>query len=353
MSQFLIPQEQSHISYPGPNQPQTPLSPSPGPPPMSNPLPEMSFGARLHPQSLPATPTATNVRTFTDFSAEHTRLTTLHGSTGALEVNNLGGFKLGPLAMNGMNGTSVNGGGGTLNGSLNGMSMSNGHTPVTSSSAARFPNAFFESTFDGVVKSSNGGMNGVNGMQPSLPPPPGPPSNPYDFDDEISDVFSGLSMDPVIAAPGYGRARNRRCSAPVNSTNPPIWGSEIPENGSENLGYFIAPPPPKAYSSTALSSTGWNGTAVTAGSQSTVSSIWTTPFQGSRPESQASSYSNSNSDQGSSLSGYSPIYSPVATTTNGFFEINSGTLLTTNPMTTIPTSEDQRPSFKVRQSICI
>lgn len=304
----------------------------------------MPFGTRLHPHSLPATPTAANVRTFTDFSAEHTRLTTLHGSAGALEVNNLGGFKLGPLAMNGgaINGTAVNGGGGVMNGGLNGMSgVSN---PITSSSSAgKFPSVFFDSTIDGVVKRTNGTTNGT---QHTLPPPPPPPfvpaHNPYDIDDEISDVFSGLSMDPVIAAPGYGRGRSRRCSAPVNSTNP--WGSEIPEHLSENPGYFIAPPPPpKAYSSNALSSaasTGWNGAPVTAGTQpSTVSSIWTTPFQGSRPESQASSYSNSNSDQGSSLSGYSPIYSPVATT-NGFFEVGS------NPMTTV--SEDQRPSFKVR-----
>lgn len=121
-------------------------------------------------------------------------------------------------------------------------------------------------------------------------------------------------------------------------------GQRDPGTPERESGIFHRPASsPKAYSSNALSSaasTGWNGAPVTAGTQpSTVSSIWTTPFQGSRPESQASSYSNSNSDQGSSLSGYSPIYSPVATT-NGFFEVGS------NPMTTV--SEDQRPSFKVR-----
>ena len=247
-----------------------------------------------------------------------------------------------------MNGAALNGGGGgMMNGSgLNGMNgASNPVTPSSSSSAAKFPSVFFDSTIDGVVKSSNGGMNGMQPPTLFPPPPLVLTHNPYDVDDEISDVFSGLSMDPGIAAPGYGRGRNRRCSAPVNSSNP--WGSEFPENGSENPGYFIAPPPPpKAYSSNALSSAGWNSVPVTTGTQSTVSSIWTTPFQGSRPESQASSYSNSNSDQGSSLSGYSPIYSPVATT-NGFFEVSSGTA---NPMTTVPMSEDQRPSFKVQHN---
>lgn len=108
-------------------------------------------------QSLPATPTATNVRTFLDYSGEHTRLTTLHGSTGALEVNNLGGFKLGPIAQTVAN-SNGNGGG------VGGPPGTNGG-PV----GGKLASAFESTIVDGMVKfnGSSGGSNASAG-----PPPP-------------------------------------------------------------------------------------------------------------------------------------------------------------------------------------
>ena len=301
------------------------LSPSPTNVSPSSITPELpAIPSRIHPQSLPATPT--NVRTFTDFSGEHTRLTTLHGSTGALEVNNLGGFKLGPTA---------------LNGHVNGQT-----------SSAKFPMAnAFESTIDGFVKTSADGMNG-HGVPPNQELPPGlttirkpvvpdmnpspPMGPPQEIDDEISDVFSGLTMkDSLIAAPGYGRSRNRRSSAPVNSSIN-LWERD---NG-ENVGVFTG----KTFGGSALGVfSGWNGTVppqAYAQNGGQPSNIWSASFQGSRPDSQTSSYSNS---EGGSVSGFSPIYSPIATTTNGFFPEAVGN----GPLTTAAMADEQRPTFKV------
>ncbi len=299
----------------------------------------------MQPQSLPTTPTATSVRTFTDFSGEHTRLTTLHGSTGALEVNNLGGFKLGPMAING---------------------QSNG---------VKYPSPFgFDSMFsNGFFKSGmNGGINGHSVSQEFVPAQAPPTSRPTvtvssDVDDEISDVFSGLSMaDPMIAAPGYGRARNRRMSAPVSSTNGGVssvgvWGSEHHhkqpyENGTSDL--FG---PPKPFSSNTLTSYAPGGGMTWAGgvpqpafSQTNhghppggAMNIWASSFQGggstggSRPGSQTSSY-GSGSDQGS-LSGYSPIYSPT-TTMMSLLSPEANSFITTSPM---PEDQPPRSAFKV------
>ena len=263
-------------------------------------------------QSLPATPTATNVRTFLDYSGEHTRLTTLHGSTGALEVNNLGGFKLGPIAQtvanNNGNGGGVgppgssgpvggklasafdstivdgmvkfNGNGAGTNGppppntqmnghipssvGLNGLSgggnglssSTNGHITTSSSTNGLTTNSLglgsqesshislshsFSSPAGGLSKPSSTTSSVVVSQHSTSaftgnilnPPQSAGPLGSHsrmgaggqgtsgalgDLDDEISDVFHGLSFrDPLTAAPGYGRSRLRRSSAPVSS----------------------------------------------------------------------------------------------------------------------------------------
>ncbi len=235
-------------------------SPSPtnaATPPMGGPMPMSSEINHLnHPQSLPATPTATNVRTFTDFSGEHTRLTTLHGSTGALEVNNLGGFKLGPMAQ------SMNGGSAerkyTLESSIDGMVHGNGTAGM---------NEMGQPGMNGYNVTNTMGMNShmTNGGRaeytPLISKPSGPEAPPImntvhrpfndihptphsagplgtvsgnfcfntDYDDEISDVFSGLSFkEPSLAAPGFGRSRLRRSSAPVGNNG---YANGGPMNG--------------------------------------------------------------------------------------------------------------------------
>ena len=430
-------------------------------------------------QSLPATPTATNVRTFLDYSGEHTRLTTLHGSTGALEVNNLGGFKLGPIAQTVANNNSSSGNGGGSNGSpvggklasafdstiidgmvkfngtsggntvpssnpqmngnvstvnngLNGLSMNGGgggglnsagtKGHMTSSSSSNGLNSLglgggrdnhnisLSHSFSGTgmkTSTTSAAVSQHNSIPTSVftgnilnPPqsagPLGAPSRAPggggqgaglgDFDDEISDVFHGLSFrDPPSAAPGYGRSRLRRSSAPVASLpNAPgsnraaavqngygLWGGY---GGSENhlpvlpdsddSDEFPLPPKQQQPSAPAFTSTGTWGTSVQpptmsqniwGGVMSTTSSntVPTAPFQaggaggiplpqnqfpppgphigqhqhlqhqqgGSRPNSQTSSYSGSSSDQ----SGFSPIYSPTgASGFGGFSPINGG-----------------------------
>lgn len=217
----------------------------------------------------------------------------------------------------------------------------------------------FETTIDGYVK-TNGFTSGQE-FTPALVIPKAIVAQASDIDDEISDVFSGLSMkDPLVATPGYGRGRNRRCSAPVNGTHN-IWGNEhLMENGAseDNLSLLGS----RAFGSATIAPSfpSWNPvTTAPAFSQSnTASSIWTSTLQGSRPDSQTSSYSGGS--EHSSVSAFSPVLSPVPTTMNGFFvpESSSGTLLTTaslptTPLTSAPltaasfTEEQQRPAFKV------
>lgn len=274
-------------------------------------------------------------------------------------MNNLGGFKLGPIAhANGVNG--VNG--------VNGINGISGISGISSGSGVsiKYPPTF-EATIDGLVK-TNGSGNGcapgqeIQGLPaPSRSPVPHhpPPTTTIstDIDDEISDVFSGLSMkDPLTAAPGYGRMRPRRSSAPVGNgmTHMGYWGSDGQENGIEmggGGGGGMLSAATRGFSSgttLAPSYNGWNGGTISSqGAQN----IWSSSFQasggaGSRPNSQTSSYSNS---EQSSLSGFSPSYSPT-TTSSAFFTpevttTSTSGLLTTNPSVSL--TEEQHLPFKV------
>ena len=267
-------------------------------------------------------------------------------------MNNLGGFKLGPIAhANGVNGVNgVNG----ISGISSGSGVSIKYPPT------------FEATIDGLVK-TNGSGNGcapgqeIQGLPaPSRSPVPHhpPPTTTIstDIDDEISDVFSGLSMkDPLTAAPGYGRMRPRRSSAPVGNgmTHMGYWGGDGQENGIEmgGGGGGMLSAATRGFSSgttLAPSYNGWNGGTISSqGAQN----IWSSSFQasggaGSRPNSQTSSYSNS---EQSSLSGFSPSYSPT-TTSSAFFTpevttTSTSGLLTTNPSVSL--TEEQQLPFKV------
>ena len=233
-------------------------------------------------QSLPATPSSTNVRTFTDYSGEHTRLTTLHGSTGALEVNNLGGFttsiangsnnKLASAlessidgivrttpsvsaSMNGMGmgeygsglnshmGTGRNGNGVEHLGLGPGMGHGMMHVKTTGSNngmPSGMPVHILTS-----VSSGTGMGNGMAGQfhsnmlhsQHSQPAEVGGGDNGIHDVDDMADVFTGLSFkEPALgAAPGYGRSRLRRSSAPVGNGDQGSFGAV----GSGQNGYGL------------------------------------------------------------------------------------------------------------------
>lgn len=247
-------------------------------------------------QSLPATPSAANVRTFTDYSGEHTRLTTLHGSTGALEVNNLGGFKLGSTSLaNGSsskfasalessidgivrtNSSVVNNGSivTDFNSSLNGpMRNGRGNSVGDSMGLAQGLLPKHTTTNLGMTMSHGAGIGGsgmgmggtgIGGMNPpgigngpgmsqfhsnivvqhshAINPPP-PPDSGYVEVDDMADVFTGLSFkEPSMgAAPGYGRIRPRRSSAPVGEHG---FGAIGPQNGYGLWGNSENPLPEK------------------------------------------------------------------------------------------------------------
>ena len=369
-------------------------------------------------QSLPATPSTTNVRTFTDYSGEHTRLTTLHGSTGALEVNNLGGFKLGPTSL--ANGGTSSKFANALESSINGIVRTTTTSVATSNGIGSMND--FGSSMNGHIRSNVGtnhlglgqslisknapvlsgvsgnglgnglgnGVVGTNVMQFS--------SNDGINDvDDMSDVFHGLTFkEPSIgAAPGYGRSRLRRSSAPVGnggeqgtfggpiSTGYGLWGNgggnELPgvsevvptsrnspspqfNTGSGSFSAGIGPNPAfnTAWVNGHSNGTNFppNSTNFPGNSTHGTQSIWSglggsgsnsiggsnggsnpngsqaiVGNASSRPNSQTSSYSNSDS----SLSGISPIYSP--TTSNGFGGFSTSEnvptslgLLTTTPL---------------------
>ena len=404
-------------------------------------------------QSLPATPSAANVRTFTDYSGEHTRLTTLHGSTGALEVNNLGGFKLGGSASLSSNGTAslsnsstsssakfasvlessidgivrtnssvsvsnagmvmgggVGGGGEFSGGSMRtGRSNSDHHIGLSAAGTglgvggmvgklggsgvgvggvstagglglggmgAGMVGGGMGGAGGGVGLSNGGGVGGSNGhviphhyhhhtslLQGLQSTGAGGGS----VDDDMADVFTGLSFkDPpsLGAAPGYGRSRPRRASAPVGMNGehgafgalvPPqngygLWGNGNAENplpdvskppSSNGHDFSVAATsrnsPIQPFSSTNTHSgsfsagidvhpafnTAWtsgvgmaNGGGGVGMPIATTKNIWS---QGSRPSSQTSSYG---STDGSIQS--SPVYSPTSSTGFGGFGTSSG-----------------------------
>ncbi|XP_064401497.1 insulin-like growth factor 2 mRNA-binding protein 2 isoform X2 [Halichondria panicea] len=399
MAQFIPASEQgSMFNSPSPTNAATP--PMGGPMPMSSEINHLN-----HPQSLPATPTATNVRTFTDFSGEHTRLTTLHGSTGALEVNNLGGFKLGPMPQ------SMNGGNSerkyTLESSIDGMVHGNGTAGM---------NEMGQPGMNGYNVTNTMGMNGhmTNGGRaeytPLISKPSGEPPlitssghRPFndmhptphsagplgtvsgnfcfntDYDDEISDVFSGLSFkEPSLAAPGFGRSRLRRSSAPVGNNGYAnggpmngygLWSNSLSEQplpeGPEEAA--IPPPPPAVLRSNSMFQTssnhsngpmpngsynnggGWvSGIMGGLGGgapppppppaqqqqqqQQPTSNIW---FGNS--DSVTSGYSSS---EASSLSGFSPIYSPTASTGFGFTPVSRNSPTSSTGFGFIPSSRN-------------
>ncbi len=230
-------------------------------------------------QSLPATPSSTNVRTFTDYSGEHTRLTTLHGSTGALEVNNLGGFttsmangnKLANALESSIDGivrttTTVSGpmNGmapiGEFNSGLNshmgvvgrngngvdhlGLGMGHGNLHNKSSStnsgmASGIPVHILTSVSSGTGIGNGNGMGGQfhSGMLQTQHSQPAEVIVNDNEVDDMSDVFTGLSFkEPSLgAAPGYGRSRLRRSSAPVGNGDQGAFGPV----GSGQNGYGL------------------------------------------------------------------------------------------------------------------
>ena len=212
-------------------------------------------------QSLPATPSSINVRTFTDYSNEHSRFASLHGSTGALEVNNLGGFSS-PMVngsnkfastlescIDGIVRTNVSGPnngmgsmnefGSNMNGHMGpgrgangvdhlGLGQNLGHTLIPNK---RAPNGNGMSSMIPINILPAGNENGMgNGManqfHSNVVHPQHCPSmvvgggeHGIGEVDDLADVFTGLAFkeSSLVAAPGYGRSRLRRSSAPVGN----------------------------------------------------------------------------------------------------------------------------------------
>jgi hypothetical protein len=270
-------------------------SPTSSPPHSHNPsMDSFTKSSVIHPQSLPTTPTA--IRTFQDFNQDHTRLTTLHGSTGALEVNGLAGFYTQNKAM---------------------YSPGNQYPP---------------STIDPMPPTNGYTTKPFHYHDPGRPPLSAGYHDTGYHDDDLTDVFHGLSLKDPLGGIGSGgpfapRTNHmvgnhiRRSSAPIQQSTMMVgWpGGSISEEEPSCLS-----PPSRGQSSKFISL--WNSgansssttTMTTIGSssdtlhtqqtstQNPVSSIWSPTF-GSRPESELSSYHDSDS----SNNGFSPIYSPV------------------------------------------
>ena len=165
-------------------------------------------------------------------------------------MNNLGGFKLGSTSL--ANGNSKFA---TLESTIDGIVRTNSSVSVSSAGISEFGtglNVSLRNTprtdhLGGLVKpapsnlggiDSNGIVKGINqfhsGMAPGhgihAPPVPNPVERMNEVDD-MADVFTGLSFkEPsIIAAPGYGRSRPRRSSAPVGEQGG--FGAIGPQNG--------------------------------------------------------------------------------------------------------------------------
>lgn len=187
-----------------------------------------------------------------------------------------------------------------------------------------------------------------------------PLSAGYQDDDDLTDVFQGLSLKEP---PGIGYRRssnmlasmNRRSSVP---TQPGMisWPNSISEEddsilpmggggggGGQASKFLGLWPTSSAPHLTNVSTTNVIQTHSSSSSQpggggagATPGSIWSPTF-GSRPESELSSYHDSDS----SNNGFSPIYSPVTVTTTGLFEPpllhNGGPYQSTVPSSSVMT----------------
>ena len=232
-------------------------------------------------------------------------MTTLHGSTGALEVNGLGGF------------------------------YSHINKPYSTTGGGQYPiepgNHYHLPAMEPLV---NGGTNGYGksyqyGERPPL-------SAGYQDDDDLTDVFHGLSLkDPPGIGSGYGHIPYCRRSSVPSQQSSMIFG--WPDSITEEEPTNSLPLPgtvPQVQSSKLLGLQVWNTTTTAVptannvlqtttatqsssqGNNNNGSSIWSPTF-GSRPESELSSYHDSDN---SSNNGFSPIYSPVTVVTTGLFE---------------------------------
>lgn len=235
---------------------------------------------KFHPkqaQSLPPTPTA--VRTFTDFSQEHTRLTTLHGSTGALEVNGLGGF-YGPMKQQQQPGYNHSG---PMPPQVNFRPPF--EAQVNDVYAHKLPGPSFGERDPPQVE----GLSGGGGPLPTY------------AEEDLNDVFSNLVVsEPYV--PGYIQGRSRRSSAPVPQASGSLWNSHDTHSNTHNGVSGFAPHhtvqwPPSNNIHTSQSAHG------------SASSIWSPTFP-SPSESEISSFPDSDGSQ--SFNGFSPIYSPIS-----------------------------------------
>ena len=242
------------------------------------------------------------MRTYQDFGTDHTRLTTLYGSTGALEVNGLGGFFPPPK-----------------------LATSNGDPPLNGMGYAKI-NAYDD-----------------------------PEVNPlmtHYGEDDLTDVFQGLSLkDPYNM---YGRnlptsGGYRRSSAPTQSSVLG-WPSSISEEPAPIGGHQSSKLMGQIFSQTSSNSSQNSHSASTAttnglppvSTQNNGSrSIWSPTFS-SRPESELSSYSEGSNN------GFSPIYSPVTAVTTGFFEpFTSSVISASSSATQTTASTDDQVSRRV------
>lgn len=244
------------------------------------------------------------MRTFTDFSQEHTRLTTLHGSTGALEVNGLGGFY--PKQQ-----------------------QQGGYHPGP-------PSGNFRTGFDPA------GMNG--GYHPKHTGYVYPEQDPvHDMgngcgEEDLNDVFTNLAIqEPYPPGPQYGQGRSRRSSAPVqHATN--LWNTDLPmgmHNGYGGYGppnhmQWGAPPPTNSHSV-----------------HGSVSSIWSPTFT-SPPESEISSFPDSDGSQ--SFNGFSPIYSPIS---GNFDDAVSSAVTSSNSLVAAMTTAASSIAVKSRDPVSV
>ena len=232
----------------------------------------------LQAQSLPPTPTA--VRTFTDFSQEHTRLTLLHGSTGALKVNGLGGF----------------------------YGQVNKQEAFNSGLSGNF-RASFESGVDGVYPPKQSGF-----MYPERDPlHSGEPGN--GVEDNPNDVFTNMTIHELYHGVVYPQGRSFRISAPLqhvcNSNGPMGMRNGYGGYVHHNPAHWGALPPSNMPISQSVHG-------------SVPSIIWSSTFTSS-PESEISSYHDSDGSQ--SFNRFSPVYSPVSGNFYGAISstISSGT----------------------------